>query len=702
MQRMQSCAAIALGSECYRISSGIALKSENGSPETCACEPNIKESDESDDDNTSNACAIPAEDLEERYQLIRASAPLHMLRIAGAEGAAADTHRSFSFQVLNFDLAGVSKAQRKLVFRCTSGSMQPWEESIVTVVPTQPTASPVCCRYIVLVQDSFTLMPHMFHVNDCSSATVAQCMMQVYSAYGCPTRPRVIIDSPPQFRSRLAQELHEITKAQCAHAKFPRVVPCHQQTRIHVVRMRGRRPHKALSCFIPRVDVRTINEFAAKEQEYESRIKAANEEFANKEKQLTTELASTKKAIDKVSAELASSKGELDKANATCKQLSDEVKELKGQLVQSQKKHETAVKDANALSQELERVKGEYSRSAPTSRAAPAALDTVPKSEDAPTDDDDEFIRLLRADPVLYHDCRVFAALLYFGHFCLPPIRKIFEDLHAEIKRNPDTSWKDEIQKRLKSPSDEHQYDTEKLNGDSGPFELLKACLPHQHLRKYNGFDDLDLSASMTLLLAFKACKVVPENIRKCAETIRTERNNNCHISLHQQHQFNPNAIKVLRDNINEISLHLLRISQLQATKSLDTVKTLLSLTVCHDSPQGSHGACPPRERARSNSSSSNNAAPSPSDPSKRVHVKWKSRVRDKAVTDAELRQAFSQFGDVEKADPVHNHKVNWYFCFVQFQTVDSARQAVDAKQIQIGSVVANIENPKNTGAGRR
>ncbi len=101
-------------------------------------------------------------------------------------------------------------------------------------------------------------------------------------------------------------------------------------------------------------------EYAAKVQEYDSTIKTANEEFASKEKQLTTELASTKKAADKVSAELESTKGKLDKATAKGKELGDEVKELKGQLSQSQKEHDAAVKAGSALSQQLECVKGEY------------------------------------------------------------------------------------------------------------------------------------------------------------------------------------------------------------------------------------------------------------------------------------------------------------------------------------------------------
>jgi chromosome segregation ATPase len=75
---------------------------------------------------------------------------------------------------------------------------------------------------------------------------------------------------------------------------------------------------------------------------------------------MTAELASTKKAADKVSAELESTKGKLDKATAKGKELGDEVKELKGQLSQSQKEHDAAVKTGSALSQQLECVKSEY------------------------------------------------------------------------------------------------------------------------------------------------------------------------------------------------------------------------------------------------------------------------------------------------------------------------------------------------------
>jgi chromosome segregation ATPase len=95
-------------------------------------------------------------------------------------------------------------------------------------------------------------------------------------------------------------------------------------------------------------------------QEYECTIKTANEEFASKEKQLSAELASTKKAADKVSTELESTKGKLEKSTAKGKELSDEVKEVKGQLSQSQKEHDAAVKAGNALSQQLESLRGEY------------------------------------------------------------------------------------------------------------------------------------------------------------------------------------------------------------------------------------------------------------------------------------------------------------------------------------------------------
>jgi chromosome segregation ATPase len=66
-------------------------------------------------------------------------------------------------------------------------------------------------------------------------------------------------------------------------------------------------------------------EYAAKAQEYECTMKAANEEFANKEKQMTAELTATKKAADKVSTELESTKGKLEKATAKGKELGDQM-----------------------------------------------------------------------------------------------------------------------------------------------------------------------------------------------------------------------------------------------------------------------------------------------------------------------------------------------------------------------------------------
>jgi chromosome segregation ATPase len=101
---------------------------------------------------------------------------------------------------------------------------------------------------------------------------------------------------------------------------------------------------------------RLKGEYAAKVQEYET-VKAANEDFANKEKQMTTELTATKKAADKVSTELESTKGKLEKASA-------KGKEIESQLSQSQKEHDAAVKSGSALSQQLERLKGDYAAKA--------------------------------------------------------------------------------------------------------------------------------------------------------------------------------------------------------------------------------------------------------------------------------------------------------------------------------------------------
>ena len=59
---------------------------------------------------------------------------------------------------------------------------------------------------------------------------------------------------------------------------------------------------------------------------------------------MTAELASTKKAADKVSAELESTKGKLDKATTKGNTLGEEVVRLNIQLSQSQTQHDAAVK----------------------------------------------------------------------------------------------------------------------------------------------------------------------------------------------------------------------------------------------------------------------------------------------------------------------------------------------------------------------
>ena len=100
-------------------------------------------------------------------------------------------------------------------------------------------------------------------------------------------------------------------------------------------------------------------EYAAKVQEYDSTIKTANEEFASKEKQLTTELASTKKAADKVSAELESTKGKLDKATAKGKELGDEVKAHISSLEQLQVQCQSFQSSSQKFSAEVESLKSQ-------------------------------------------------------------------------------------------------------------------------------------------------------------------------------------------------------------------------------------------------------------------------------------------------------------------------------------------------------
>jgi chromosome segregation ATPase len=101
-------------------------------------------------------------------------------------------------------------------------------------------------------------------------------------------------------------------------------------------------------------------EYAAKVQEYESTIKTANEEFASKEKQMSAELASTKKAADKVSAELESTKGKLDKATTKGKELGDEVKDLICQRDQLEVQYKACVVSVDKLSAEVTSLKSEF------------------------------------------------------------------------------------------------------------------------------------------------------------------------------------------------------------------------------------------------------------------------------------------------------------------------------------------------------
>lgn len=94
-----------------------------------------------------------------------------------------------------------------------------------------------------------------------------------------------------------------------------------------------------------------------------------------------------------------------------------------------------------------------------------------------------------------------------------------FVTRHKEISKKPDLSWPDEIErlqrnhKGVKSQTLDRS-DFEKLSGVSGAWELAKVVGLHEsHAFKYDGFDALDISGVVQLMLScngLMAAKNIP------------------------------------------------------------------------------------------------------------------------------------------------------------------------------------------------
>jgi hypothetical protein len=133
---------------------------------------------------------------------------------------------------------------------------------------------------------------------------------------------------------------------------------------------------------------------------------------------MTAELASTKKAADKVSAELESTKGKLDKATTKGKELGDEVKEQKVQLSQSQKDHDAAVKvseeSQKRLEQEVSRWEDLQKKLQLAEAAAASAADAAVKAGSA-LSQQLECVKGEHAAKVQEYECTMKAASVEFA-----------------------------------------------------------------------------------------------------------------------------------------------------------------------------------------------------------------------------------------------------------------------------------------------
>jgi hypothetical protein len=202
--------------------------------------------------------------------------------------------------------------------------------------------------------------------------------------------------------------------------------------------------------------------------------------------------------LDKVSAELESTKGKLDKATAKGKELGDELKELRGQLSQSQKEHYAAEKAGSALLPQRNYLSD----------------------------------RLL-SNPVMHKKHLLIAAVDTYCVFIRPFIEMRIRSIHAA--KNPGTCWPDKIKNlkvKVASKDVAEEYDVGKLSGDSGPFELAKLFIPAHCRDKYDGFESLDATAIFNVLFDCKG--VIPKSPRQLAHNLLNMRNTLSHAGLYE------------------------------------------------------------------------------------------------------------------------------------------------------------------------
>ena len=148
------------------------------------------------------------------YQLIPASAPPQMVRIAGSAAAAHDA------------ASRIRTMAAEPTLNCShtleSGSIprRPWEKIRIDIYAlAQP--APDGSRCMLEVEDRYTHVKMKFPVRDSTSESIVQCLLQkVFSRYGLPQNIGGI-DGSPQLVLEVAQKIHELTKVNLLHAIPP-------------------------------------------------------------------------------------------------------------------------------------------------------------------------------------------------------------------------------------------------------------------------------------------------------------------------------------------------------------------------------------------------------------------------------------------------------------------------------------------------